>query len=421
MPLEPPPVKVVSRDWREELGRLLHQHVVGYRDWDSLLESTREAWRSRAAIDVARLQLDELLEERNKFAQHLQLALSRARRYAGKIDEARRWARHGYEIGQRSCTWTDDHDAPLWLTEGHDPEALRGKEPVSSATMVKILNAQIAGLQQRVVKKDKAYIELAEAHNKATAQIAELQNQVVEKDRAYVRLSEKYSRATAQIAELQRQVVEKERAYVRAVAKHSRATEYVRKMQDISEAAVNNEVAFRVGIAELLKVIEKFDTPRYIRDLDPELQIIHDMKVGLNQLLDAEKALDEAPPPDMGTVNAAERASMSRVTNTVQVCQVNECQDNTEVSGPDRETLNQEAVAVIGPKILSTSAMPQMDTVINWLGANFVRQVKRCWACDHTAEFHDEEGCWYTFEHGIPGQNPVCPCPIPRGASGPMP
>lgn len=33
-------------------------------------------------------------------------------------NEARMWARHGYELGQRSCTWTDHGVAPDWLTEG---------------------------------------------------------------------------------------------------------------------------------------------------------------------------------------------------------------------------------------------------------------------------------------------------------------
>lgn len=36
----------------------------------------------------------------------------------GERDEARSWARHGYEIGQRSCTWSDHNVAPAWLTEG---------------------------------------------------------------------------------------------------------------------------------------------------------------------------------------------------------------------------------------------------------------------------------------------------------------
>ena len=34
------------------------------------------------------------------------------------LDEARRWARHGYEIGQKHCGWSDHGVAPGWLTEG---------------------------------------------------------------------------------------------------------------------------------------------------------------------------------------------------------------------------------------------------------------------------------------------------------------
>jgi len=34
--------------------------------------------------------------------------------------EARMWARHGFEIGQRSCTWSDQGVAPEWLHSGHD-------------------------------------------------------------------------------------------------------------------------------------------------------------------------------------------------------------------------------------------------------------------------------------------------------------
>jgi hypothetical protein len=36
-------------------------------------------------------------------------------------DEARSWARHGYEIGQKHCSWTDHGVAPEWLTEGWPP------------------------------------------------------------------------------------------------------------------------------------------------------------------------------------------------------------------------------------------------------------------------------------------------------------
>lgn len=40
-------------------------------------------------------------------------------RHLGELlDEARQWARHGYEIGQRHCGWTDHGVAPAWLTDG---------------------------------------------------------------------------------------------------------------------------------------------------------------------------------------------------------------------------------------------------------------------------------------------------------------
>ncbi|MFK4869014.1 hypothetical protein ACI3K4_27750 [Streptomyces sp. CSMPJR101] len=38
-----------------------------------------------------------------------------------QLEEARQWARHGYEIGQRHCGWSDHGVAPGWLTEGWPP------------------------------------------------------------------------------------------------------------------------------------------------------------------------------------------------------------------------------------------------------------------------------------------------------------
>lgn len=35
--------------------------------------------------------------------------------------DARMWARHGYEIGQKHCGWVDHGVAPDWLTEGWPP------------------------------------------------------------------------------------------------------------------------------------------------------------------------------------------------------------------------------------------------------------------------------------------------------------
>lgn len=45
----------------------------------------------------------------------LRVALAKA---IEERDEARSWARHGYEIGQRSTLWSDHGVAPEWLTEG---------------------------------------------------------------------------------------------------------------------------------------------------------------------------------------------------------------------------------------------------------------------------------------------------------------
>ena len=44
--------------------------------------------------------------------------LSEAKQLTEARDEARMWARHGYEIGQRHCGWSDHGVAPDWLTKG---------------------------------------------------------------------------------------------------------------------------------------------------------------------------------------------------------------------------------------------------------------------------------------------------------------
>lgn len=47
--------------------------------------------------------------------------LTEAKRLTEQRDEARSWARHGYEIGQKHCGWSDHGVAPDWLTEGWPP------------------------------------------------------------------------------------------------------------------------------------------------------------------------------------------------------------------------------------------------------------------------------------------------------------
>lgn len=44
--------------------------------------------------------------------------IERAEQAEAERDDARTWARHGYEIGQRHCGWSDHGVAPDWLTEG---------------------------------------------------------------------------------------------------------------------------------------------------------------------------------------------------------------------------------------------------------------------------------------------------------------
>lgn len=48
----------------------------------------------------------------------LKAAFDLAAGFEKQLDEARQWARHGYEIGQRHCSWSDHGVAPAWLTEG---------------------------------------------------------------------------------------------------------------------------------------------------------------------------------------------------------------------------------------------------------------------------------------------------------------
>ncbi|MDF2708155.1 MAG: hypothetical protein K0R62_3807 [Nonomuraea muscovyensis] len=51
-------------------------------------------------------------------------------RLRAALEEARGWARHGYEIGQRSCTWSDHGVAPAWLTDDW-PVHFAGPDPAA--------------------------------------------------------------------------------------------------------------------------------------------------------------------------------------------------------------------------------------------------------------------------------------------------
>ncbi|MFI8351348.1 hypothetical protein [Streptomyces sp. NPDC085596] len=68
----------------------------------------KELYVTRGMLDADDLQtVDEMVAEHERL---------RAQR-----DEARQWARHGYEIGQKHCGWSDHGVAPSWLTDGWPP------------------------------------------------------------------------------------------------------------------------------------------------------------------------------------------------------------------------------------------------------------------------------------------------------------
>jgi hypothetical protein len=61
---------------------------------------------------------DSRTERADQAEAKLKALLDEAAALQTQLDEARSWARHGYEIGQKHCGWTDHGVAPDWLTEG---------------------------------------------------------------------------------------------------------------------------------------------------------------------------------------------------------------------------------------------------------------------------------------------------------------
>lgn len=79
------------------------------RDSDGVLALQIASHRVKAArlVDPAELESEAGAVDRDDLAE--------------QISEARTWARHGYEIGQKHCGWSDHGVAPAWLTEGWPP------------------------------------------------------------------------------------------------------------------------------------------------------------------------------------------------------------------------------------------------------------------------------------------------------------
>lgn len=63
------------------------------------------------------------------------------------LAEARSWARHGYEIGQRHCGWSDHGVAPAWLTEGW-PAHIDSCEHAARAAEYDTALARVRGLPE---------------------------------------------------------------------------------------------------------------------------------------------------------------------------------------------------------------------------------------------------------------------------------
>ncbi|MGW0014743.1 hypothetical protein ACWDVX_33955 [Streptomyces tendae] len=85
------------------------------------------------------------------------------------LHEARQWARHGYEIGQSHCGWSDHGVAPTWLTEGWPPhidtcEHLKQMAEFDEAlTRVRALATRLEEFGENALKDDdrKLYTAIA--------------------------------------------------------------------------------------------------------------------------------------------------------------------------------------------------------------------------------------------------------------------
>lgn len=128
---EPAPPQTVAEQVRD-LERIIQRvrEAVGTdmvlvsceRHEASIAELTREAESLRSEVDGLRECIGWM---RSALREAFDLSDDEAIDIVGSArhqrDEARQWARHGYEIGQRHCGWSDHGVAPAWLTEGWPP------------------------------------------------------------------------------------------------------------------------------------------------------------------------------------------------------------------------------------------------------------------------------------------------------------
>jgi hypothetical protein len=92
-----------------------HAAIRARADVPTLLD---ELDRLRAELEHERKRVAYWQECRDNYAAENRRLIGEKKQLRADLAEARMWARHGYEIGQRHCGWTDHGVAPGWLTEG---------------------------------------------------------------------------------------------------------------------------------------------------------------------------------------------------------------------------------------------------------------------------------------------------------------
>ncbi|MFJ1992995.1 hypothetical protein [Streptomyces asiaticus] len=70
----------------------------------------------RALLDTGVIQEDDRYSHAD-LEDAIRQTIPEIERLTGELNEARMWARHGYEIGQRHCGWADHGVTPAWLTD----------------------------------------------------------------------------------------------------------------------------------------------------------------------------------------------------------------------------------------------------------------------------------------------------------------
>lgn len=158
-------IDIPDNDVGRQVEPLLH--VGGFEGDEEILRLTEERDELHAEIGLAHGQLHSaaLSAIRSKHANIREL-IERAEQAEAERDDARNWARHGYEIGQRHCGWSDHGVAPVWLTEGW-PRSFDSCEHAKQAAEYDTALSRVRSLAERWLytgdRKDGPLKELRQA------------------------------------------------------------------------------------------------------------------------------------------------------------------------------------------------------------------------------------------------------------------